>query len=205
MRGRREDERPHLRPDEVHADGGRPDEGRPGLGRPDERHLGGGRPAGCAGAVIRPYRPEDKPGVVAVIKSVYDDFNYILDFDVFDADLVDIQSTYEDAGGAFWVLDDGGMIAGCVGVLPKEGDACELKRLYLGKAYRRRGWGTRLLAMARGWAIARGFRRMVLWSDVLFEPAHRLYVKSGFRATRETRAIDPTNPTSVERFFEADL
>jgi len=158
-----------------------------------------------AGPVIRPFRPEDKPGIVAVIKSVYDDLNYLIDFDAFEIDLVDIQSTYEDAGGAFWVLDDGGTIAGCVGVLSKEGDVCELKRLYLGKAYRRRGWGTRLLMTARGWAIAKGFRRMALWSDVLFEPAHRFYLTSGFKKTSETRAIDPTNPTSVERFFEIDL
>jgi putative acetyltransferase len=158
-----------------------------------------------AGPAIRPFRLEDKPGIVAVIKSVYDDFNYLIDFDVFEIDLVDIQSTYEDAGGAFWVLDDGGTIAGCVGVLPKEGDACELKRLYLGKAYRRRGWGSRLLATARGWAIAKGFRRMAIWSDVLFEPAHRFYLKSGFKKTSETRAIDPTNPTSVERRFEIEL
>jgi putative acetyltransferase len=154
---------------------------------------------------IRAFRPEDKPGVVAVIKSVYDDLNYIVDFNEFDADLVDVQSTYQDAGGAFWVLDDGGAIAGCVGVLPREGDACELKRLYVGKAYRRRGLATRLLATARGWAMANGFRRMCLWSDVLLEAGHLLYMKSGFRMTRDTRAIDPTNPTSVERFFEIDL
>ncbi|MCX5752195.1 MAG: GNAT family N-acetyltransferase [Candidatus Krumholzibacteria bacterium] len=158
------------------------------------------RPAGGEPA-IRAFRPEDKPGIVAVIKSVYDDYNYIVDFDHFEADLVDVQSTYQDAGGAFWVLDDGGAIAGCVGVLPREGDACELKRLYVGRAYRRRGWGSRLLATARGWAIAGGFRRMYLWSDVLLEAGHRLYMKSGFRMGRETRAIDPTNPTSVERFF----
>ena len=46
---------------------------------------------------------------------------------------------------------------------------------------------------------------MVLWSDVLLTAAHDLYLKSGFRATQKTRAIDPTNPTSVERFFELDL
>jgi len=155
--------------------------------------------------VIRSFRPEDKPGIVAVIKSVYDDFNYSIDFDVFETDLVDIQSTYEDAGGAFWVLDAGGTIGGCIAVLPKEGEACELKRLYLKRAYRRRGWGSRLLATARGWAIAKGYRTMVLWSDVLFEPAQRFYLKSGFKKTSETRAIDPTNPTSVERFFEIDL
>jgi GNAT superfamily N-acetyltransferase len=175
-----------------------------GNGRGHTRPDDGGSRKGAEPA-IRPFQPEDKPGVVSIIKAVYDDFRYIMDFEAFDADLADIQSTYQDAGGEFWVLADGGSVAGCVGVVPKEGDTCELKRLYLSKAYRRRGWGTRLLATARGWAMSKGFRRMVLWSDVLFEPAHRLYVKSGFKATQKTRAIDPNNPTSVERFFELEL
>jgi GNAT superfamily N-acetyltransferase len=157
------------------------------------------------GPVIRAFRPEDKPGVVAVIKSVYDDYHYIVDFDHFEADLVDIQSTYQDAGGEFWVAEDAGVVAGSVGVLPHEGDTCELKRLYVGKAYRRCGLATRLLATARGWAIANGYRRMVLWSDVLLTAAHGLYLKTGFRALPGTRAVDPTNPTSVERFFEINL
>lgn len=154
---------------------------------------------------IRPFRPEDKPGVVANIEAVYRDYHYLVDFDHFEADLVDIQSTYQDAGGEFWVAEDGGAIAGSVGVLPHGGDTCELKRLYVGHAYRRRGLARRLLATARGWAMAKGYRRMVLWSDVLLTAAHDLYLKSGFRATQKTRAIDPTNPTSVERFFELDL
>ena len=154
---------------------------------------------------IRPFRPEDKPGVVAIITSVYDDLNYTIEFGEFDADLVDVQSTYQDAGGEFWVADDGGIIAGSIGVLLREGDECELKRLYIGKSYRRRGLATRLLATARGWSIAHGFRRMCLWSDVLLTAAHALYVKTGFKPGPETRAIDPTNPTSVERRFAMDL
>ncbi len=158
-----------------------------------------------ADPLIRSFRPEDKPGVLAIIKSVYDDYNYTIDFDHFEADLVDAQSTYQDAGGEFWVADDGGVVAGCVGVLLHDGDECELKRLYVGKSYRRRGLATRLLATAQGWAIAHGFRRMCLWSDVLLAPAHALYLKKGFRPGPQLRAIDPTNPTSVERYFEIDL
>ena len=75
----------------------------------------------------------------------------------------------------------------------------------MGKAHRRRGLATRLLAVARGWAMSKGYRRMILWSDVLLAAAHALYAKSGFRATNETRAIDLVNPTSVERRFELDL
>lgn len=154
---------------------------------------------------IRPFRPEDKPGIVAIIDSLYRDYRYVMDFAHFDADLVDIQTTYQDAGGEFWTVHDGSAVVGSVGILPRGADACELKRLYVDAAHRRRGLATRLLATARGWAISRGYRRMILWSDVLLAPAHELYLKSGFRATAETRAIDPTNPTSVERRFELDL
>jgi putative acetyltransferase len=150
---------------------------------------------------IRDYRPEDQPGVVAVIRAVYDDYNYIMDFETFDRDLADIPSTYQDSGGAFWVLDARGRIAGTVGVVPEDAEKCELRRLYLGRVYRGKGWGRRLVQRVIQWADSNGFRRIVLWSDVLFEPAHHLYVKSGFRATEMTRAIDPRNPTSVERFF----
>lgn len=175
-----------------------------GNDRRGERRVDG-RPRENVGPLIRPFRPEDKPGVLANIEAVYRDYNYIVDFDNFEADLVDIQSTYQDAGGEFWVAVEGGVVTGSVGVLPHGGDTCELKRLYVGHAYRRRGLATRLLATARGWAMSRGYRRMTLWSDVLLTAAHALYIKKGFRPGADTRAIDPTNPTSVERFFEIDL
>ena len=154
---------------------------------------------------IRPYLPEDRPGVISVIKSVYDDLNYAMDFEHFDLDLADVDAAYRDAGGEFWVLTDGPSVAGCVGIVPKDAETCELKRLYLARSFRRKGWGTRLVKTAEGWAIAHGFRRMVLWSDVLLTAGHALYRKLGFTATAETRAIDPTNPTSVERFFTIEL
>ncbi len=154
---------------------------------------------------IRPYQPEDRAGVISVIKSVYDDLNYAMDFEHFDADLADIDSAYRDAGGEFWVLADGAAVAGCVGVVPKDAETCELKRLYLARSYRRKGLGTRLVKTCEGWAIAHGFRRMILWSDVLLTAGHALYRKLGFTAAPETRAVDPTNPTSVERLFAKDL
>jgi len=150
---------------------------------------------------IRDYRPEDFPGVVSVIKSVYNDYNYRMDYNEFDRDLADIDSTYIDSGGAFWVLDMGGAIVGTIGVIPEATESCELRRLYLKAPYRGKGWGTKMVRRVIDWAESHGFRRIFLWSDVLFEPAHHLYVKSGFTPTNKTRAIDPMNPTSVERYF----
>ena len=151
---------------------------------------------------VRRYRPEDRPTVVSVIRSVYEDYNYTMDFEEFDRDLADIQSFYQDAGGEFWVLDAGGAVAGVIGVVPLDGETCELRRLYVGMEWRGRGFGSTLIRTVIAWARDKGRRRVVLWSDVLFDAAHHLYTKHGFAATQRTRAIDPMNPTSVERFFE---
>jgi putative acetyltransferase len=150
---------------------------------------------------IRDYRPEDFPGVVSVIKSVYNDYNYRMDYNEFDRDLADIESMYIDSGGAFWVLDADGVIAGTIGIIPVDTEMCELRRLYLKAPYRGKGWGTKLVQRVIDWAEEHGFRRIFLWSDVLFEPARHLYMKAGFTPTKRTRAIDPMNPTSVERYF----
>lgn len=150
---------------------------------------------------IRPYEPEDRPGVINAIKSVYDEYRYEIDFDTFDRDLADILSAYQDSGGEFWVLTEEATVVGMIGVIPTEGDTCELRRLYLIKSYRGQGWGSKLVQRLVDWAREHGFRRIVLWSDVLFDAAHRLYVKHGFTATGKTRAIDPNNLTSIERFF----
>ena len=165
--------------------------------REDAATLARGEP------VHRAFRPEDKPGIIAVIKSVYDDFNYIIDFNEFETDLVDIQSTYQDAEAPSGCSTTAGRSRGASASSPR-GDACELKRLYSARRTAAAA-GTRLLGTARGLAMSRGFRRMVLWSDVLLTAAHGLYLKTGFRPLPGTRAIDPTNPTSVERFFEIDL
>ncbi|MCK4350356.1 MAG: hypothetical protein KAX13_05820, partial [Candidatus Krumholzibacteria bacterium] len=70
---------------------------------------------------VRRYRPEDRPTIIHIIKSIYDDYNYTMDFEQFDRDLIDIDSTYRDSGGEFWVVDDDGSVAGMIGVLPLDG------------------------------------------------------------------------------------
>ena len=152
--------------------------------------------------LIRRYRPEDRPAAVRIIKSIYDAYNFLMDFEEFDRDLADIEGYYRDSGGEFWVAESGGIIEGVIGVVPREGETCELKRLYVSMSHWGKGLGGTLIATVITWAEDHGYRRIILWSDVLFERAHNLYLKHGFRATGETRAIDPVNPTSVERFFE---
>ncbi len=160
---------------------------------------GAGPPA--PGGSIRPFEPEDAPGVISVIAAAYDGLGYSMDFDHFDSDLADIPGRYQDAGGAFWVLEHGGIVAGCVGVSVEGPERCELHRLYLSPSMRGLGWGGKLIDTALSWCRDAGCREVFLWSDIRFETAREVYVRKGFTPTQKTRAIDPVNPGSVERLF----
>jgi len=154
---------------------------------------------------IRPYIPEDRPGVIDVVRQSYNVLGYTMDFGEFDRDLASIPSVYQDSGGQFWVLDDDGRVAGCVGVTREDADRCELHRLYLPPSHRGRGFGRELIETVISWCRDSGCRELCLWSDIRFEAAREVYIRCGFSPSQETRAIDPVNPGSIERYFSKDL
>ncbi len=53
---------------------------------------------------IRPYLPEDGPGVIDTVMTSYNTLGYTMDFSEFDSDLASIPSVYQDSGGEFWVF-----------------------------------------------------------------------------------------------------
>ncbi|MCK4548678.1 MAG: GNAT family N-acetyltransferase [Candidatus Krumholzibacteria bacterium] len=150
---------------------------------------------------IRPYLPEDGPGVIVVVKASYDAFGYTMDFTEFDSDLASIPAVYRDSGGEFWILEEDGLVAGCVGVTREDAERCELHRLYLLPSHRGRGLGRQLVETVIAWCRENGCREIVLWSDIKFEAAREVYIRCGFSPTQKTRAIDPVNPGSTERYF----
>lgn len=155
--------------------------------------------------IIRPYLPEDHPGVIDAVRASYDTLGYTMDFGEFDRDLASIPSAYQDGGGQFWVLEDDGLVAGCVGVIREDAERCELHRLYLLPSHRGRGFGRKLIETVVSWCRENGCTEIFLWSDIKFEAAREVYIRSGFSPTQETRAIDPVNPGSIERYFSKDL
>ena len=155
--------------------------------------------------IVRPYLPEDHPGVIHAVMASYDTLGYTMDFGEFDRDLASIPSTYQDGGGQFWILEDEGLVAGCVGVTREDAERCELHRLYLLPSHRGRGFGRKLIETVVSWCRENGCREIFLWSDLKFEAAREVYIRCGFSPTQETRAIDPVNPGSVERYFSKDL
>jgi oligopeptidase B len=153
-------------------------------------------------ATPRPVEPADVPGLLELIRSVFAEYECVLDAENEDTYLLNPGPYFRERGGEFWVAEEAGRIAATVGVLLHQ-DAGELKCLYVGRAYRRQGWGRRLSELTLDFARRAGKRRMILWTDTRFLDAHRLYRKMGF-TQHGTRELHDSNNT-VEYGFELDL
>lgn len=90
----------------------------------------------------------------------------------------------------FVVAERDGRVVGCVGVSNEGGGVFRLNRLYVLSSERRQGLGGRLIDWVIAEAVRHGGKRLVLFSDIAFEDAHRLYRQKGFRCTRFRYAPD---------------
>jgi putative acetyltransferase len=131
---------------------------------------------------LRPATKQDGGAVRALIFGILREYGLQPDPAGTDSDLDDLEAAYAGRNGWFAVLvTDTGEIAGSVGLLPVGTDGVELRKMYLGRAWRGRGLGRALLAAALGEARRRGFRRVVLETASVLREAIRLYERAGFR------------------------
>jgi GNAT superfamily N-acetyltransferase len=97
-----------------------------------------------------------------------------------------------------------GAAAGCVALrrIPADGFGCEMKRLWVGEAFRGLGLGRRLVEKAIEWAKQIGFETMYLDTVPAAMPeANRLYAAMGFERVERYNA----NPLAGVEFFRLSL
>lgn len=137
---------------------------------------------------IRPATNEDISRIRTIVRAILLEYDLHPDPNGVDADLSDIERNYFELGGFFdLVLDGAGEIVGTVGLYDIGDRVCELRRMYLLKKVRGRGWGRQLLGRVIERARALGFRRIELeTADVLVEAIH-LYERYGFRPISRAR------------------
>ncbi|MHC4743783.1 MAG: GNAT family N-acetyltransferase [Planctomycetota bacterium] len=130
---------------------------------------------------LRPADNRDCERVAALVFGVLREYNLKPDPDCTDADLKDIQNSYFDRGGAFYVLEDkSGSVIGAYGLYPAERTTCELRKMYLQKSFRGNGLGKLLLEDALANARRMGFVRMTLETASVLVEAIGLYRSYGF-------------------------
>lgn len=103
----------------------------------------------------------------------------------------------------FMVAECDGQVVGCIGISELEPGLFRLNRLYVRPPMHRKGIGGRLVDWVIAEARRRNGRRIILFSDIAFLDAHRLYERKGFRRTRFRYAPDAWQ--SREWGYELDL
>lgn len=160
---------------------------------------------------IRTAAKTDQPQIVRLIADILREYGDRICLDNCDSDLLDLQRNYFSAGGAFWVLEDGGKIFGTVAATPsfdafnEPVSPCQLKRLYLHASLRGGNWGVQLMQTAVDWARREGFRQLEFWSDTRFSRAHNFYLKFGCQMTGQVRTVTDTYEPFEEYHFQLDL
>jgi GNAT superfamily N-acetyltransferase len=144
-----------------------------------------------SGWLIRTGRDSDGPAVIALIWACWSAYPGVrMDVDLEMPELHALASYYTDHGGALWIAEADGAVAGVIAVRPIGGTAWEICRVYVDPNRHGSGLGHALLDQAERHAIAAGAARLVLWSDTRFERAHRFYEKRSYVRSGPVRVLE---------------
>ncbi len=83
-------------------------------------------------------------------------------FQNFEKELANLPGAYAPPKGRLYVARNGDALVGCIALRPLEGDACEMKRLYVRSQARGSGLGRRLARLVIEEAQRIGYERMRL-------------------------------------------
>ncbi|MXP62750.1 GNAT family N-acetyltransferase [Roseomonas sp. M0104] len=153
-------------------------------------------------AIIRPGRDEDAAQYIRLVGDAWAEYpNCILDVDGEVPELRALASYFAKAGGAVWVGEADGRLAGMVATRPLGSDrAWEICKMYVEKAQRGTGLAHALISRGEDHARQQGAERMVLWTDTRFEAAHRFYEKRGYVRAGSIRILDDISKSLEFRY-----
>ena len=155
--------------------------------------------------IVEPRSVEELDAVRAIFQEYADSLGVDLCFQAFDSELADLPGEYAEPRGALMLAHVDGALAGCCALRPLDSvdypNACEMKRLYVRKAFRGFGLGRQLAEAALDAARKAGYASVLLDTLDDMESARALYEELGFEE------IPPYyhNPIAGAHYLKADL
>ena len=131
----------------------------------------------------RPQTDEVKELVLGVLNEQGFEFDPNKDFD-----LDNIDKYYLQSGGVFYVGLVDSAIIGTSAVRRTDDEKCEIKRVYVNKEFRGRGFGKNLFLKALEFA-GQNYSIVTLKTDVRLTDAIELYLKNGFSVVKEEDGV----------------
>lgn len=162
--------------------------------------------------LIRRYAPSDHAAVRALFVAVNRELAPPAMREAFEAyttrslaeEIDPIEAYYAGKHGAFFVAEDGAVLAGMFGLEALGTAAAELRRMYVDRAHRGSGLAQAMLAHAEATCRAAGTPMLALSTSELQGAALAFYRKSGYRLVREETAAAQSNKTiggNIRRFY----
>ena len=155
--------------------------------------------------LITPTTADQLDATRLVLREYAAQIDIDLGFQGFEAELDSLPGEYAQPEGALLLAMIDGEIAGCCAMRSLNSvdypNACEFKRLYVRRAFRRMGLGRQLAEAVLETARMAGYSHMLLDTLSDMESARALYVDLGFEA------IAPYyfNPVAGAHYLKADL
>ena len=123
-------------------------------------------------------------------------------------DLIDIRSSYQSAGGQFWVAVEKSLVLGTIGLFNLGNGDADLRKMFVTSTHRggSEKLGQQLLDTAMVWARKQNYQRIFLETSSTFAAAIRFYEKNGFKSiTQEELPASFPIIRVAEYFYLNDL
>lgn len=151
---------------------------------------------------LRPIEDADAVALQRLVESCFHEYEgAVLELEGLDAWMREPATYLASKGAQVWVVPAGGVLLASGGWQPSPAGV-ELKTLYVGAPWRRRGYAAALVGLVERTARERGSAQVELWSDTRFLDAHRLYARLGYAKTDETRELHDLSGTTEYRFLK---
>ncbi|GJL89065.1 MAG: GNAT family N-acetyltransferase [Minwuia thermotolerans] len=146
-----------------------------------------GRPVPTPVVTLRSHRPGDMGWVIAAHGRIYaTEFGWDHTFEAMVADIAaaflrDFDPEWEHC----WMAEIDGVPVGSVTVVRKSPEEAQLRLLIIDPSARGLRLGERMVEECIRFATAKGYGKLVLWTNDSLHAARRIYQKAGFRLVEE--------------------
>lgn len=146
----------------------------------------GAAPGGAGTVVLRDPRPGDLGWVVQQHGDLYwQEYRFNAEFEGLVARVAsDYLQRFDPAWEKGWIAEIDGERVGCVFVVRRSRTVAQLRLLIVSPAARRRGLGGRLTDECIAFARAKGYRKLMLWTQSILLPARAIYRSRGFEIVK---------------------